>query len=65
MESKIVGQLKQNEYDPDFYISEPFEIPYFDKMKLKIGFIEAEHQPYLEGADKVLQNFLKLKKKIV
>lgn len=60
MESKIVGQLKANEHDPDFFESEPFEIPFFDNKKLKIGFVEAEHQPYLDGADKVLENFLKL-----
>ena len=61
MESKIVGQLKPNGYNLGFFESEPFEIPYFDNKKLKIGFIEAEHQPYLEGADKVLQNFFELK----
>ncbi len=60
MESKIVGQLKPNEYDTDFFESEPCEIPFFDNRKLKIGFVEAEHQPYLDGADIVLKNFLKL-----
>ena len=60
MESKIVGQLKPNEHDLDYFESEPFEIPYFDNKKIKVGFVEAGHQPYLEGADKVLQNFLGL-----
>ncbi len=60
MESKIVGQLKAAEYDPDFFESEPYPISYFDNKKLKIGFVEAKHQPYLGEADSVLQNFLKL-----
>lgn len=60
MESKIVGKLKPNEYDPEFFTCEPLEIPYFGNIKLRIGFIEAEHQSYLEGADNVLQNFLEL-----
>lgn len=60
MESKIVGQLKPLEYDTDFFESEPFAIPYFDNKKLKIGFVEAKHAPYLSEADEVLENFLKL-----
>jgi hypothetical protein len=63
MESRIVGQLKSVEYDPDFYESDPYPIPYFENKKLKIGFIEPKHQPYLLEADKVLQSFLKLDKK--
>jgi hypothetical protein len=60
MESKIAGQLKTNQFDTDFYESEPFAIPYFDNNKLKIVFVEAEYQPYLITADEVLENFLKL-----
>ncbi len=63
MQSKIVGHLKPNKYNSDFFESEPFEIPYFDNQNLKVGFIEALHQPYLETADKVLGNFLKLDSK--
>ncbi|MFA7380874.1 MAG: hypothetical protein WC150_10445 [Bacteroidia bacterium] len=63
MESKIVGQLKANEIDGEYFESEPFEIPYFDNKKLAIGFVEARHQTYLESADKVLENFLKLNSK--
>ena len=59
MRSRIVGPLQCLAYDPDFFESEPYPIPYFDNEKLKIGFIEAEHQPYLYGADEVLENFLK------
>jgi hypothetical protein len=60
MKSKIVGQLIPHELDPDFFESEPFEIPYFENMALKVGFVEAKHQPYLDIADRVLENFLKL-----
>lgn len=60
MESKIVGQLNPVEHDPDFFESEPYPIPYFNNKKIRIGFIEAKHQPYLIKADEVLQNFLKL-----
>lgn len=60
MESKIVGQLQPLEYDEDFFESEPYTIPYFNNKKLKIGFVEAKHEPYLSEADKVLENFLNL-----
>jgi len=60
MESKIAGQLKPSKHDIDFFQSEPFSIPYFDNKKLVVGFVEAEHQPYLESADRSLENFLKL-----
>ena len=60
MTSKIVGQLNPVEYDGEYFESEPFPIPYFDNKKLKIGFVEANHQPYLSRADDVLQSFLKL-----
>ncbi|WP_291147865.1 DUF6985 domain-containing protein [Flavobacterium sp. UBA7680] len=60
MISKIVGQLKSLDYDSDFFISEPYLIPYFNDKKLKIGFVDAMHEPYLTEADKVLENFLKL-----
>ena len=60
MESKIVGQLRSVEFDKDFFVSEPFEVAYFDNKKLPIGFVEARHQTYLESADKVLGSFLTL-----
>jgi hypothetical protein len=60
MESKIVGQLKPLDFDPDFFESEPYPIPYFNNEKLKIGFVEAKRQRYLSGADQVLENFLNL-----
>ena len=58
--SKIVGRLSPTDYDPDFFYSQPFPVPYFDNKAIKIGFVEAEHQPYLEGADKTLENFFGL-----
>ncbi len=60
MKSSIAGRLRPIEYDPEFYESEPFEIPYFDNEKLKIGFVEAKYQPYLDGADQALQRFITL-----
>jgi hypothetical protein len=60
MESQVVGQLKSAQHDEEFFESAPFEIPYFDNKKLTIGFVEAKHQPYLDLADSVLRNFLKL-----
>jgi hypothetical protein len=62
MESQVVGRLKPVEHDDELFVSEPFEIPYFDK-KLTIGFIEAKHQPYLDSADSVLRHFLTLTSK--
>jgi len=61
MNSKIAGQLHPSDFDPGFYLSQLFEIPYFDNKKLTIGFVEATHQPYLKTAHKVLQDFLQLK----
>ena len=60
MNSKIVGQLTPADYDPDFFESKPFPIPYFDNTELKIGFVEAKHQPYLDAADNALEHFLRL-----
>ncbi|TDW44112.1 hypothetical protein EV144_11016 [Flavobacterium sp. 270] len=60
MESKIAGKLKPLDYDPDYFESEPYPIPYFNNKKLKIGFVEALYESYLSGADRVLENFLKL-----
>ena len=60
MTSKIVGHLYATDYDPDFFESKPFPIPYFDNKELKVGFVEAKHQLYLNSADKVLENFIGL-----
>jgi hypothetical protein len=62
MKSRIVGQINSVDYDPDFFESEPHTIPYFDNKKLKVGFVEAKHQPYLIEADNTLENFLSLAK---
>src|SRR5436190_20709588 len=58
MKSRIVGQIHSVDYDPDMFESEPYTIPYFDNKKLKIGFVEAKHEPYLNQADNVLETFL-------
>jgi len=60
MESSIVGKLKSVAYQAEWLESDPHEIPYFDNKQLKILFVEANHEPYLQGADKVLQHFMNL-----
>jgi uncharacterized protein DUF6985 len=60
MESRIVGQLQLSEHNSDYFESSPFEIPYFDNSTLKIGFVEASSKLYMDEADRVLQNFLRL-----
>lgn len=60
IESKIAGLLKPSEHDESYFESGPIEIPYFENKKLKIGFVEAEHIPYLTVADGILENFLQL-----
>ena len=60
MNSKIVGQLTPTDYDPDYFESKPFPFPYFDNKELKVGFIDAKHQSYLDSADTILENFIKL-----
>jgi hypothetical protein len=60
MNSKTVGPLSPNEYDPEYFESKPFPIPYFDKKEIKVGFVEATFQEYMDSADKVLGNFLVL-----
>jgi hypothetical protein len=60
MVSTIVGQLKPNEYDDDFYESQPIEIQYFNNIKVKIGFTDAEDENYLKSADRILNDFLQL-----
>jgi hypothetical protein len=60
MNSKIVGQLTPTDYDPDFFYSQPFPMPYFDNKKIKVGFVEPKHKLYLDAADKVLEDFMGL-----
>ena len=64
MESRIAGKLKPNEYDHDLFESEEIEIPYFDNQKLRVGFHEALHKPYLDAADSALENFLGLDRSV-
>lgn len=60
MESRIVGKIKPVDYDPEFFESSPYPIPYFDGKELTVGFVEAKHEPYLSEADNVLKTFLNL-----
>jgi hypothetical protein len=59
MKSKIVGLLKEDE-DGLGWVSKPFEIPYFDNLKLQILFIEAEEEAYLNAGDSALRHFMQL-----
>jgi hypothetical protein len=60
MISTIAGHLTQNEYCEELYESQPLEIQYFNNIKVKIGFIDAEDEIYLKSADKILNDFLQL-----
>lgn len=60
--SKVLGQLKQD-YFPDWWKSEPIEIPFFDNQKLTITFMDfepEEDKAFIEEADKALTYFLQL-----
>ena len=65
MNSKIVGQLSPTDYDPDFFESKPYPFPYFDDKEIKVGFVEAEHQPYLDGADVGFPFLVQFKSRII
>ena len=62
--SKVIGQLVQDENFSDWWNSEKIEIPFFDKEKLTIRFMNFEPErdlTFLEETDQALTNFLKLK----
>ncbi len=61
--SQVLGQLTQDENFSDWWKSKPFNIPFFDNMKLPIIFtgFEPEHDTtFLQEADQALTNFLQL-----
>ena len=61
--SQVIGQLNQDEKFADWWKSKPFEIPYFDNLRLAIIFMdfEPEHDTtFLKEADQALTNFFKL-----
>lgn len=61
--SKIIGQLRQEENFSDWWKSSEIEIPFFDKEKLPIIFMdfEPEHdKTFIDEADQALTFFLKL-----
>ncbi|TWH98756.1 hypothetical protein IQ05_03226 [Flavobacterium tiangeerense] len=61
--SKIIGQLRQEENFSDWWKSGEIEIPFFDKEKLSIIFMdfEPEHdKTFIAEADQALTSFLKL-----
>ena len=61
--SKIIGQLKQDDQFPDWWKSEPVEIPFFDNIRLTVTFMDFDpdlDEAFIEEADIALTNFLKL-----
>jgi len=60
MESRILGKLKIDEYDPDFFESNPFPIPFFNNKKILVRILEANFPSVLDKAEQSLQNFLDL-----
>lgn len=58
MESKVIGQLNQNEHFEDWFESIPVEIPYFEGQRLKVTFTNAMYKSYMDSADNALSNFL-------
>ena len=60
MFSKILGQLRPTEYNQELFESSPTAIPFFDNLPLIVLFVDVENRLYLDGADRVLQNFFSL-----
>lgn len=60
IKSRILGALNQDEFDPDLFMCNSVKIPYFDFKELNIGIYFAQIKDELEGAENVLENFLKL-----
>ncbi|MFC4690929.1 DUF6985 domain-containing protein [Dokdonia genika] len=60
--SKIIGELKQNDQFEDWWESELIEIPFFDNKRMKItfmDFIPERDTEFIKEADKALKTFLK------
>ena len=61
--SKVIGQLTQDENFADWWISNPFEIPFFDNDEFTIifmGCVPEQDKTFIEEADSALTNFFKL-----
>jgi len=66
IKSKVIGQLKQDKYNPTWWIGKKVKIPFFEDEKLTITFIDytpEEDKSFVEEADKALMNFLELTEK--
>tara|TARA_R110000764_G_scaffold109468_1_gene195631 strand:+ start:1249 stop:2184 length:936 start_codon:yes stop_codon:yes gene_type:complete len=62
--SEVIGILFQNDQFHDWWESEPIEIPFFDKKKLKVTFIDLipkSNQNFINEADQALKSFLEKK----
>ena len=63
IKSKVIGQLRQDETFSDWWTSQEIEIPFFDKEKFAITFMDFEPEKdktFMEEADRALANFLGL-----
>jgi hypothetical protein len=61
--SKIIGQLIQEEQFEDWWKSTKIEIPFFEKKKLAVTFMDCIPEldsTFIEEADNALTNFMKL-----
>ena len=63
IESKVIGQLEQDETSSDWWVSSDVKIPFFDNEEFQITFMDFEpkkDKTFIEEADKALTNFFKL-----
>lgn len=59
--SKIIGQLKQDSKFEDWWVSKPIKIPFFTNTSLAIifmDFVPESDSAFVQEADNALQNFL-------
>jgi hypothetical protein len=62
--SKIIGELKQDDKFPDWWESKEIEVPFFDNKRLIVIFSDFEPEndnTFIDEADQALAYFLKLK----
>ncbi len=64
--SKVIGELKQDNRFADWWVSKEIEIPFFDGKKMTITFANfepEEDKTFLDESDQALENFFKLNTK--
>ena len=60
IESRILGTLKQDEFDTDLFICNSVKIPYFGFKEINTGIHFAHLKTELEGAENTIEKFLTL-----